>query len=152
MVPREVVLYGSTCWQHRRDRGEEEQRFYDSPPPPRMDVSVCCLPTGTQGPTHQHPPASTAAHTTHTHPHHHHHHNSPPAILPQIVADPYQYAADQIVPDNRLQSDNLTLLNANHQDNNNWQHMSPANTTGGGGGNTTTYIDYSWLQMQVRLL
>ena len=109
----------------------EKQRFYDSPPP-RMDVSVCCLP------------ASAGSGAQHPH----------PASLPSggqpTIQQPYQYA-DQIVPD-RGQPDGLPVLGCTGQDN--WQQISSASNVVGAvtaaATATTTYIDYSWLQMQVR--
>ncbi|XP_015127163.1 uncharacterized protein LOC107048496 [Diachasma alloeum] len=135
MVPLETT-YLTSIW----DSPDPEQRgFYDSPPP-RMDVSVCCLqPTAGSGV--QHPP------TGHHHHHHHHNHHSVGITLPvqQSVQNTYQYA-DQIVPD-RGQPDGLGLVNPGQDA---WQ----SNSTGVNAGitaNTTTYIDYSWLQMQQRL-
>ncbi|KAG7211241.1 hypothetical protein KM043_010554 [Ampulex compressa] len=128
MVPRGLTL-GRSTWEQPEP---EQQRFYDSPPP-RMDVSVCCLPasagSGAQHP-HPHPPSLPSA--------------GQPTIQP-----PYQYA-DQIVPD-RGQPDGLPVLGCTGQDN--WQQISTASTLAAGlTATTTTYIDYSWLQMQVSLL
>jgi len=73
----------------------------------------------------------------------------PPTIQPPYAA---QYAADQIVPD-RTQPDGplATVLGCNAQDS--WQQISSATSAGIAGAvtatTTTTYIDYSWLQMQV---
>lgn len=108
----------------------EQQRFYDSPPP-RMDVSVCCLP------------ASAGSGAQHPHPA-----SLPPGGQPTIQP-PYQYA-DQIVPD-RGQPDGLPVLGCTGQDN--WQQISSATSVAGAvTASTTTYIDYSWLQMQVSIL
>ncbi|XP_026670719.1 cell wall transcription factor ACE2-like isoform X2 [Ceratina calcarata] len=111
---------------------EDQERFYDSPPP-RMDVSVCCLP------------ASAGSGAQHPH----------PASLPSggqpTIQPPYQYA-DQIVPD-RGQPDGLPVLGCTGQDN--WQQISSATNVVGAitaaaatTTTATTYIDYSWLQMQ----
>lgn len=99
-----------------------------------MDVSVCCLP------------ASAGSGAQHPH----------PASLPSggqpTIQPPYQYA-DQIVPD-RGQPDGLPVLGCTGQDN--WQQISSASnvvgavTAAAATTTTTTYIDYSWLQMQVR--
>nr|XP_033330340.1 Krueppel-like factor 10 isoform X2 [Megalopta genalis] len=136
MVPRGLTL-GRSIWEQFESEPvpepepvPEQQRFYDSPPP-RMDVSVCCLP------------ASAGSGAQHPHPH--------PASLPSggqptTVQPPYQYA-DQIVPD-RGQPDGLPVLGCTGQDN--WQQISSASSVAGAvtAATTTTYIDYSWLQMQ----
>ncbi|KAK2587969.1 hypothetical protein KPH14_004050 [Odynerus spinipes] len=122
MVPRGLTIERST-WEQAE---LEQQRFYDSPPP-RMDVSVCCLP------------ASAGSGAQHSHPA-----SLPSGGQPTIQA-PYQYA-DQIVPD-RGQPDGLAVLGCTGQ--NNWQQISTASTVAAGVTATTTaYIDYSWLQMQ----
>ncbi|XP_011315254.1 putative uncharacterized protein DDB_G0282129 isoform X2 [Fopius arisanus] len=140
MVPLESS-YVRTIW----DSPDPEHRgFYDSPPP-RMDVSICCLqPTAGSGVQH-----STTGHHHHHH-HHQHHHNSHhnhhsggiTSPVQTSVQSTYQYA-DQIVPD-RGQPDGLGLVNPGQDA---WQ----SNSTSGNPGITTTttaYIDYSWLQMQ----
>lgn len=136
MVPRGLTL-GRSIWEQQEpepvpepEPEPEQQRFYDSPPP-RMDVSVCCLP------------ASAGSGAQHPH----------PASLPSggqpTIQPPYQYA-DQIVPD-RGQPDGLPVLGCTGQDN--WQQISSAsNVAGAVTATTTTYIDYSWLQMQVSIL
>lgn len=123
MVPRGLTL-GRSIWEQPEP---EQQRFYDSPPP-RMDVSVCCLPANAgSGAQHPHPASLPSA--------------GQPTIQP-----PYQYA-DQIVPD-RGQPDGLPVLGCTGQDN--WQQISSASSVAGAvTATTTTYIDYSWLQMQV---
>ncbi|KAH0535550.1 hypothetical protein KQX54_017089 [Cotesia glomerata] len=161
MVPREAAL--ESVWEHP----EPEQRgFYDSPPP-RMDVSVCCLqPSAGSGV--QHPSSSTHHHQAHHighhigahhHGHHHlnhvthghthnnhghgHHHvqSGLPSAGQPTIHPTYQYA-DQIVPD-RGQPDGLTLVNGAQDA---WQQNASTGATGIP--NATTYIDYSWLQMQ----
>lgn len=124
MVPRGVCL-GRSDWDHP----EPEQRgFYDWSPP-RMDASVCCLPTAGSGAQHQS------------------HQVNLPNIGQNTVQTPYQYA-DQIVPD-RGQPDALGIVVAGHHDN--WQQTSSINSLNSiASTTTTTYIDYSWLQMQVR--
>lgn len=136
MVPRGLTVGRSIWEQAELEAGPEvgpepeQQRFYDSPPP-RMDVSVCCLP------------ASAGSGAQHPH----------PASLPSggqpTIQPPYQYA-DQIVPD-RGQPDGLPVLGCTGQDN--WQQISATNVAGAvtAATTTTTYIDYSWLQMQVNL-
>lgn len=123
MVPRGLTIERSTWVQPE----PEQQRFYDSPPP-RMDVSVCCLP------------ASAGSGAQHSHP------ASLPSGGQSTIQAPYQYA-DQIVPD-RGQPDGLAVLGCTGQ--NNWQQISNSSTVAAGVTATTTaYIDYSWLQMQV---
>ncbi|XP_044014544.1 homeobox protein 2-like isoform X2 [Aphidius gifuensis] len=69
MVPLETTVIRS-IW----DFPDPEQRgFYDSPPP-RMDVSVCCLQPSV-GSGVQHPQSQQLPTTHHTHPHHHHNNN-----------------------------------------------------------------------------
>ncbi|XP_029171069.1 Krueppel-like factor luna isoform X2 [Nylanderia fulva] len=151
MVPRGLIL-GRTTTGAGRGQEPEQLRFYDSPSPPRMDASVCCLPAGAAA------AATGVVHQHHVHPHHptslSGHLPSaatvgvqPPTIQPTYVAH-HQYAADQIVPD-RAQPDGplaAVLGGCNPQDG--WQQISstapvtPTSTT------TTAYIDYSWLQMQ----
>ncbi|XP_043675850.1 ras guanine nucleotide exchange factor P-like isoform X1 [Vespula pensylvanica] len=122
MVPRGLTIERSTWVQPE----PEQQRFYDSPPP-RMDVSVCCLP------------ASAGSGAQHSHP------ASLPSGGQSTIQAPYQYA-DQIVPD-RGQPDGLAVLGCTGQ--NNWQQISNSSTVAAGVTATTTaYIDYSWLQMQ----
>ncbi|XP_053995143.1 Krueppel-like factor 8 isoform X1 [Hylaeus volcanicus] len=122
MVPRGLTL-GRSIWEQPEP---EQQRFYDSPPP-RMDVSVCCLP------------ASAGSGAQHPHP------VSLPSGGQPTIQPPYQYA-DQIVPD-RGQPDGLPVLGCTGQDN--WQQISSASSVAGAvTATTTTYIDYSWLQMQ----
>ncbi|KAI4489098.1 hypothetical protein M0804_004596 [Polistes exclamans] len=122
MVPRGLSIERST-WEQPEP---EQQRFYDSPPP-RMDVSVCCLP------------ASAGSGAQHSHP------ASLPSGGQSTIQAPYQYA-DQIVPD-RGQPDGLAVLGCTGQ--NNWQQISNSSTVAAGVTATTTaYIDYSWLQMQ----
>lgn len=78
MIPREAAL-GRSVWEHP----EPEQRgFYDSPPP-RMDVSVCCLQpsagSGVQHPSSTNSATVSASSSTSsciTATHHLHHHNN----------------------------------------------------------------------------
>lgn len=152
MVPRGLTLGRTTT--ARQEPEPEQLRFYDSPPPPppplslsfppRMDASVCCLPAGAAATTGvaQHPhPASLSGLP------------SAVGVQPTTIQPPYvaQYAADQIVPD-RTQPDGplATVLGCNAQDS--WQQISSTTSAGIAGAvtaTTTTYIDYSWLQMQV---
>lgn len=114
-----------------------------------MDASVCCLPAGAAATTgvvqHPHPaslpglPSAVGV--------------QPPTLQPTYTGA--QYAADQIVPD-RTQPDGplATVLGCGAQDG--WQHISSTTTSGTGitgavTATTTAYIDYSWLQMQVRV-
>lgn len=124
-MPRGLTLGRTTT------REPEQLRFYDSPPPPpRMDASVCCLPAGAgTGAQHPHPAALQGL----------------PSAGQPTIQPPYQYTADQIVPD-RAQPDGLAVLGCNAQDG--WQQIS-SGSTGAVTATTTAYIDYSWLQMQV---
>lgn len=138
-----------TKFEPELEQQQQQQRFYDSPPV-RMDVSVCCLPASAgSGAQHPHPTSLSSG--------------GQPTIQPS-----YQYA-DQIVPD-RGQPDGLPILSCTGQDHN-WQQISSASNVVGAvtaaavaaaaaattnnntitTTTTTTYIDYSWLQMQVRL-
>jgi len=151
MVPRGLTLGRTTT---REELEPEQLHFYDSPPPPppppplsllpRMDASVCCLPAGAAATTgvaqHPHPVSLSGL-------------PSAVGVQPPTIQPPYaaQYAADQIVPD-RTQPDGplATVLGCNAQDS--WQQISSATSAGIAGAvtaTTTTYIDYSWLQMQV---
>lgn len=128
MVPRSINFF-SSIWEQQEP---EQQRFYDSPPP-RMDVSVCCLPASAGSGAQQH-----------------HHNAGLPSGGQANIQTPYHQYADQIVPD-RGQPDGLAVLGCNSQDT--WQQISssPSGNVSGVTSNTTTaYIDYSWLQMQVR--
>lgn len=162
MVPLETTVVRS-IW----DFPDPEQRGFYSPPP-RMDVSVCCLQPGV-GSGVQHPHSSTTLHHNLNHTNHNHnnnnnnnnnsnihhlnnlhinHNNS--SILTTTtgqttVQSTYQYA-DQIVPD-RGQPDGLALINTGQDA---WQTNSSGGTTGIPT-TTAAYVDYSWLQMQVRL-
>ena len=139
MIRRGPTLGRGSIWEtpegpEQSDYPEETERFYDSPPPPRrMDVSVCCLPTAGSGA--QHPPHAVSL----------------PSGGQHTIQTSYQYA-DQIVPE-RGHPDGLTVLAAGQDA---WQQVSStstvpnATTTTNTTTTTTTYIDYSWLQMQVR--
>ncbi|XP_011172393.1 hyphally regulated cell wall protein 1 isoform X2 [Solenopsis invicta] len=145
MVPRGLTLGRTTTREPEPEPEPEQLRFYDSPPPLRMDASVCCLPAGAAATTgvtqHPHPaslpglPSAVGV--------------QPPTIQPSYATA--QYAADQIVPD-RAQPDGplATVLGCNAQDT--WQQISSTTSTGITGAavtaTTTAYIDYSWLQMQ----
>ncbi|XP_015602554.1 Krueppel-like factor 8 isoform X2 [Cephus cinctus] len=134
MVPRAGALARS-AWDRHPEPEPEQERFYDSPPP-RMDVSVCCLPSAGSGAQ------------THPHPHPHSHSGNLPSGGQPIIQPnyPHQHHADQIVPE-RGQPDGLAILGTVGQDG--WPQISPATPVAGSlTATTTTYIDYSWLQMQ----
>ncbi|XP_066582254.1 dendritic arbor reduction protein 1-like isoform X2 [Prorops nasuta] len=134
MVPRGGFWsFGRLTWEQLEP---EQQRFYDSATPPRMDVSVCCLPANAGSGAQQHPhPAGGGGGAG----------GGAGAGQPTIQPS-YQYA-DQIVPD-RGQPDGLATVLDTGQDS--WQQISSGTPTVAGAvpPTTTAYIDYSWLQMQ----
>ncbi|XP_008553746.1 Krueppel-like factor 5 [Microplitis demolitor] len=169
MVPREAAL--ESVWEHP----EPEQRgFYDSPPP-RMDVSVCCLQpsagSGVQHPSssnHHHQPHHISHHSLHHNNGHHHHINN--HITHNLSHSSHNHGNHNHSHHNHIQSalpsagqptiqptyqyaDQIVPdrgqpdgLTLVNAAQDAWQQ----NTTTGTAGiaTATTYIDYSWLQMQ----
>ncbi|XP_046604397.1 probable serine/threonine-protein kinase DDB_G0267686 isoform X2 [Neodiprion virginianus] len=130
------------AWDHPEP---EQQRFYDSPPPPRMDASVVCCITpaavavaapSAQGPGSQHI----------THPAVGIHPSG--GLQTAIIEGPSLYQhADQIVPDRGHPDDGLAMVQAGATDGS-WSQITTPAPVASLTATATTYIDYSWLQMQ----